>query len=510
MAVATNDNSRSYQGNGGTTAFSFPIYFLNADDLRVKKLQTNGTEVALSLNSDYTVTGAGNPGGGTVTTTVPPAAGETLAILRDPPLTQLTVYGEGDDFPAKSHERALDKLTMIAQRLFERVSKALLLKDTAISGQSAYDIGGNRLSNVANGVATSDAVTLAQLQGVQAAAGNVPTPGVGDAGKVLGAFAAGAVGWTAIIPDDRTRRRLLLSTTRIAKVLGAAQRSLDELADGFAGVDGLNTGASALFAQDPTNKWITPLPGGIMVPAGSGSPIGNMTGGGGVAAAFDGNTNQSNAAGPNIITAAGTVGKDWGVGVTRTITRVVVYGPNNNSILAGNATTFRLQGSQDLSGWTDLTAAINAPASNSAVIDVTSGITATTAYRYHRINIVGNGTNTVSVAEVQFYEGVNNLTLVSAAQPADAGPTSARVLLDIEPIDVVTLNADLTAEISRDGGATFTLGTLSQVATIGARRVVETAPIGLTGQPSGTSVVARVKTNNNKNLRLHAQSTSWS
>lgn len=62
-----------------------------------------------------------------------------------------------------------------------------------------------------------------------------------------------------------------------------------------------------------------------------GTAIGNMTSNGGLAAAFDGDTNQDNdhcARGP-ANTNDTTCGKDWGVGVSHIITRYTVYANNN-------------------------------------------------------------------------------------------------------------------------------------------------------------------------------------
>jgi hypothetical protein len=157
MTVATNDNSRIYTGDGATTTFPFPVQFQQAQDLLVIKALASGTEQVLVLGADYTVTGAGTPTGGSVTVLgAAPTGQEKIAIVRDPPLTQLSDYTEGDKFPAETHERALDKLTMIAQRLRERLARALSLPDT---GAPIYNVGGNRLANVGAPAAATDAAT---------------------------------------------------------------------------------------------------------------------------------------------------------------------------------------------------------------------------------------------------------------------------------------------------------------------------------------------------------------
>lgn len=117
MTVSSQTNSVTYAGDGATTEFAVPYYFLADEHLTVISiLVATGEEVVLVLNSEYTVTGEGNPAGGEVTTVVPPAIGRNLEIRRVVPLTQETDYVSNDAFPAESHERALDKLTMVDQQ----------------------------------------------------------------------------------------------------------------------------------------------------------------------------------------------------------------------------------------------------------------------------------------------------------------------------------------------------------------------------------------------------------
>lgn len=148
--------------------------------------------------------------------------------------------------------------------------------------------------------------------------------------------------------------------------------------------------------------------GETIISSATGTKIGNMTAGGGLAAIFDDATSQAQAScGQVSVSNSGynnTCGKDWGAGVTKTISRFVLYAPNDNNILgSAGGTTVKLQGSQDNSTWTDLYTS-GTIGTTGSVTDVNSGITTTTAYRYHRINGNGNGTNTFAIAEIVFYE----------------------------------------------------------------------------------------------------------
>jgi hypothetical protein len=137
MAVQSDISSVQYQGNGSTvTPYPVPFYFFDAGDIRVFLLPDGGSETELIEGTDFTVTGAGNENGGEVTTAVAYDATNKLTIVREVDPTQLTVYDENDKFPAKSHERALDKLTMVVQQALRAVSRSLRFTDSFPGGAS--------------------------------------------------------------------------------------------------------------------------------------------------------------------------------------------------------------------------------------------------------------------------------------------------------------------------------------------------------------------------------------
>jgi hypothetical protein len=115
----------AYTGNGATTAFAFGYKFLTNADLKVYQAGTLKT-----ITTHYTVSGAGNDAGGTVTFLTAPTNGQSVVIIRDPALTQGTDLVENDPLPAETLEDALDKLTIIAQRLDDRLDRAVILSDT--------------------------------------------------------------------------------------------------------------------------------------------------------------------------------------------------------------------------------------------------------------------------------------------------------------------------------------------------------------------------------------------
>jgi hypothetical protein len=129
MAISTTLNRIAYAGNGVTLAFAFPYPFLAQGDLVVVvRNNTTGAEVTKTLTTHYTVSG-GSGAAGTVTMLTAPATGETLTVYDDPAITQGLDLRENDPLPAESAETAYDRLTLICQRLKDRVDRAIRLSE---------------------------------------------------------------------------------------------------------------------------------------------------------------------------------------------------------------------------------------------------------------------------------------------------------------------------------------------------------------------------------------------
>ena len=74
MTISSTTNRVSYAGNGVTTAFAFGYKFLVNADLKVYQAGTLKT-----ITTHYTVAGAGDDAGGTVTFLAAPANGRAHA-----------------------------------------------------------------------------------------------------------------------------------------------------------------------------------------------------------------------------------------------------------------------------------------------------------------------------------------------------------------------------------------------------------------------------------------------
>jgi len=122
MTLLNQTSKNVFVGDGATLIFSYTFRIFADADLLVTIQDTSvspQTEITLVLTSDYTVAGAGDASGGTITLLLTgqlssaPSATDNITIQRNLPITQPTDYVENDPFPATSHEDALDRGRMI-------------------------------------------------------------------------------------------------------------------------------------------------------------------------------------------------------------------------------------------------------------------------------------------------------------------------------------------------------------------------------------------------------------
>lgn len=133
MTVSTDVARVDYTGTGAQTVYPTTFRFLDEAHLRViLETVATGAEVVQVLNTDYTVSGAGDAAGGDVTMVVAPAnETEHLIIKRDVPFTQLVDLLTNGPLPANTLEEIADQLTMAFQQVNERVDRSLHFKESS-------------------------------------------------------------------------------------------------------------------------------------------------------------------------------------------------------------------------------------------------------------------------------------------------------------------------------------------------------------------------------------------
>jgi len=142
MTVSSTTTKNSYAGDSSTVAFSYTFKIFDEDDIAViLRDNATATETVQTITTNYTVSGVGNAGGGTITFVTAPATGKTVVLRRESAQTQTTDYTPNDPFPAEAHEDALDKLTFFVQEVQEELDRSIKLSRTNTMTSTEFTVG---------------------------------------------------------------------------------------------------------------------------------------------------------------------------------------------------------------------------------------------------------------------------------------------------------------------------------------------------------------------------------
>jgi hypothetical protein len=150
MTVSTTIIKNFHNGNASTTNFAYQFRILEDTDLLVIiRTNSTGAEATKTLSTHYTVAGAGDASGGSITFTAGniPASGETVVIRRNVPQTQAIDYIANDPFPAETHEEGLDRSTMVAQQVAEESNRSIKLSRTNTMTSTEFTVGATDRAN---------------------------------------------------------------------------------------------------------------------------------------------------------------------------------------------------------------------------------------------------------------------------------------------------------------------------------------------------------------------------
>jgi len=117
-----------YSGDGTQTVFTYPFPIFEDGDLEVYE-----DAVVKALSSDYTVQGAGQSAGGTVTFIAAPAANSTVTLLRNVPIKRTSDFQESGEFRANVLNDELDKQITMLQQVAEDLGRAIAFPATSSS-----------------------------------------------------------------------------------------------------------------------------------------------------------------------------------------------------------------------------------------------------------------------------------------------------------------------------------------------------------------------------------------
>ena len=168
MTVSSTTVKNSYSGNGSTTEFAYTFKIFADTDLQVIiRVNSTGVETVKTLTTHYTVAGAGDASGGSITFTSgnTPASGETVVIIREVPQTQAIDYIANDPFPAESHEEGLDRATMTTQQVQEELDRSIKLSRTNTMTSTEFTVGATDRANKILAFDSSGEISVTQELG---------------------------------------------------------------------------------------------------------------------------------------------------------------------------------------------------------------------------------------------------------------------------------------------------------------------------------------------------------
>lgn len=129
-----------YNGNGSNDTFAYARPFIATSDIVVTQLNTNVTPNTITTKTETThYDVVGTPVNGTYPNGANivykpasiPVAGIYTTISRNTSLTQEVDYIANDNFPAETHEGALDKLVLTAQETADELTRSVILPVTS-------------------------------------------------------------------------------------------------------------------------------------------------------------------------------------------------------------------------------------------------------------------------------------------------------------------------------------------------------------------------------------------
>ncbi len=167
MAVDDVKVQETFSGNGLVEEFTSDIYILFAEDIEAVHIDDSGDRSDLELNVDYSIEILSNPedgfrfnfpiSGSTFSTL---GSNEEIVVTRDPDPTQLTVLKNQGPYLPNVVEKALDKITMILQKLDLDLDRAVTAPN---DDDTIVDFKNRRGVNAVDPINNQDVATLAYV-----------------------------------------------------------------------------------------------------------------------------------------------------------------------------------------------------------------------------------------------------------------------------------------------------------------------------------------------------------
>lgn len=197
MAISSDQNRVAYSGDGSSAVFNFQYEFHAESDLGVFIYNSSRPTFIVEqvLNTDYTVSGDQDTqdrflNGANVVMNSSPATGDEIVIFRSSAVNSVFTLPFTGTIPSAELVKALDRLTLLAQRLNDQVTRSVRLDDAY---PFAFDtklpenltpgaplIVNSGATGVAFGVVAAGSSFLGILPMVNGGTGVNLTPAIGD------------------------------------------------------------------------------------------------------------------------------------------------------------------------------------------------------------------------------------------------------------------------------------------------------------------------------------------
>lgn len=152
MTITNTILRNDYVANGSSTVFSFTFIVLSetagytievitTDLIGIQTVKTQGVNYTVQLNDN---------GLGTITFATAPLLNHKITLLSNVSNTQETDYIKAgtDKFPAESHEKALDKLTLIAKQFLEKFNRIVSLPKSSTLSNIEFPINASNANQI--------------------------------------------------------------------------------------------------------------------------------------------------------------------------------------------------------------------------------------------------------------------------------------------------------------------------------------------------------------------------
>ena len=138
----------------GPWTYPFPIF-------KDAQIEVSYGSTVKTLTTDYTVTGAGNDNGGTVTPVNQPSVGDVVTIRRKITIERTSDFQESGEFRSKVINDDLDTIIAILQEIDDKIGRAVRLSDVDTATTMTLPLAASRANKFLGFDADGDAIAAA-------------------------------------------------------------------------------------------------------------------------------------------------------------------------------------------------------------------------------------------------------------------------------------------------------------------------------------------------------------